>query len=298
MGNILYIDDLDGLSQDEIVAAGKRLRVKERITNQLQAQGQQRGMTRAEYLDVVMKRAEHSIVCPTCNGEGEIFLPPPREVGCIHPSSASSCRLRLYLDVTGELAPEEFIKPELQITFQIGHVLHDFLQKALAASLQEDGDDYFSPEAKVDMGLVRGNTDGDMELDGVGGILEIKTDGPSSFPKRSSPDPKHRIQAGGLYATGLSRPFTVYLYVEKVWPHNIKEYVEPYDARVFKKWWKTKGLHVEEALQKGIHPKADATAAECAQCPYGYQDGCPQNIAKRQRQPFLVPAKSRKRRTG
>lgn len=298
---VLYIDDLDGLSKSEVKKAASRLRIKERLIRQMERQGRQIGLTRQEYLAAVMERAEHAVTCPMCGGAGKLHLDPPREVGCIHPSSAEACRLRLWHDVKGILAPQEFIKPELQITFKIGHVLHDFVQAALRASMRDDDgklirpEDYFDPEARVDMGLVRGNTDGDMEFDDTGGILEIKTDGPSSYPSRRGPEAKHRTQAGGLYATGLARPFTVYLYMEKVWPHSMKEYVEVYDPRVFRRWWKAKGIHVQRALDEDQVPLADAREAECRQCPYGYEGGCDQNISKRKKRSF-VHHRSRRRK--
>jgi hypothetical protein len=281
--HIHTIDDLLTASPKEIEEAKQSLQIRKRITETMTRWGKEEGYTLEEYKKAVID-AEKLRLCPHCHGTGKVRGKRPRTVGCIHPSSAAECRLRLYYDVTGEFPTSQEIKPALQITFQIGHVLHDFLQRALADSVEFYNREYqrsesFDPEARVNMGLVQGNTDGDICFETADAILEIKTDGPSSFPKRRGPDPKHEIQAGGLYATGLNKPFIVYLYVEKVWPHSIKEYVKPYDARIFRKWWKGKGAHVERALATGTPPIADAKPSECTNCPYGAV--CTQNTSRR-----------------
>lgn len=254
--------------------------MKKRVLDQLTKWGNQKGFTLDEYEQAVLDAKEWRD-CPACEGTGEVQGQKPRTVGVIHPSSAYSCRLRLYYDVTGEIAPQDEIKPALQFTFAIGHTIHDLVQKALAESVREgnifyDRTERFIPEARADMGLVSGSTDGDISFELADAILEIKTDGPSSFSKRSSPNTEHRLQAGGLYATALDKPFIVYLYIEKVWPHSIKEYVEVYDPKIFRKWWRNKGRHVKQALSEGVPPKADAKSSECRRCPYAF--ACPQVI--------------------
>ena len=277
-----YIDDLFGKSDEDVLAASRKLKIKERILRRMRERGQSLGLTLEQYRDICETR--EMVECSACGGTGEVLEPVPRAVGCVHPSSSHGCRLMQYYDVVGTLAPMKRISPALQFTFQIGHAVHEQMQTALSESISDP--DIFIPEAAVRMGIVSGSADGDMEIDGVGAVLEIKTDGPSRFPKRRSPDSKHIMQAMGMYATGLDRPFVVFLYVSKVFPHDIKEYVLPYNKKIYDKWCKTKGQYIEEALRTGVPPLADATASECSSCNYGYIDGCPQNISDRKATAF------------
>lgn len=271
------IDSLEGMSAAEKKAALKHakkvLNVRGRILEWLHEQGTEPGHTLEEYREKLDSRDNNEMECPTCDGTGVVKPPKPRKVGCIHPSSSAECVLRLYHDVVGDLRPRPSFQPGLMITFAIGHSIHDYLQKAL---LDKIGAHRFDPEAGIKMGIVSGNTDGIMEIDGVRAILEIKTDGPSSFTSRRSPDKKHRLQAGGLYATALDAPVIVYLYVEKVFPHTIKEYVELYSPDLFSKWLREKHNPVLKGLETGQEPIADATRSECSSCPYNYEGGCAQ----------------------
>lgn len=289
MHDILSIDDLDDLTDRELKSVISGLQVRAQLVKQLKAQGSRTGLTLEEYNEQVAGR--EPMDCPKCAGEGVLLPPKPREVGVIHPSSSYKCVLRLYYDVTGEIAPKEYIKPELQLTFLIGHAVHDYIQAALTRIFGED----FEAEVPIDMaGLVRGHCDGVIYVTLKTGrvvkvILEIKTAGPSTYDKLTKPLEEHRIQANALYATALDGPFVVYLYVSKTWPHPIKEYVEVYDPSLFRIWWKKKGEKVEKALEnreagaKFPEPVADAKPSECGDCPY--EHSCPGSLAKK-RSPF------------
>lgn len=277
---IRSIDDLDVATPAEIKKAMDSLQLKKRVLDRLHVRSNAPGLTLEEYNREV-EEAEKLRECGTCGGTGKVRGPMPRTVGCIHPSSATACRLALYYDVTGEIRPQKNLRAPLHFTFAIGHAIHDLVQGVLAESIAEHNKNYhdslkFEPEARVDMGLVQGNTDGSLSLEIADAVLEIKSDGPSTFGKRKGPNPEHRVQAEGLYATGLDKPFVVYLYVQKEWPHSIKEYVRAYDPRIFSRWWRNKGRHVQEALEKGEPPLADAKASECRGCQYAY--ACPQKI--------------------
>lgn len=282
------IDDLSHATRDEIKKAGASLQLKKRVLDQLTLQGDEPGLTLTQYEERAREAAKPR-TCPVCHGVGKLPGQPPRRVGVIHPSSAHSCRYRLYLDVTGEFVPERRIAPGLQFTFDIGHAIHATVQNTLIASVRRNNaqmgiNELFDPEAEVDMGLVRGNTDGDGSFLHADFILEIKTDGPSSFGPRSKPSAEHITQAMGLYATGLDKPFVVYLYISKIYPHPIKEYVLPYDKKVFQSWWRKKGRHVEQALASGKEPLADGTAGECRNCPY--RSVCTQSLADKAKKTF------------
>lgn len=284
MKDLLSIDHLDDLSGEEITEVLSGISVRTLLIEQLKLQGKKTGLTLDQFNEEVAGLEPRT--CRACSGAGEHLPPPPREVGVIHPSSAYSCVLRLYYDVTGEKVPISYIPPELQFTFQIGHAIHDEVQRALHNLL--DGD--FEDEVQADMvGFVRGNCDGLLYLTIPGYrvkiLLEIKTAGPSDFDGLRAPLEPHRVQANGLYATALDAPIVVYLYISKIWPHPIKEYVEIYSPGLFKVWWKNKGSKVEKAVKARAagdpspEPVADSKPSDCAGCPYDHD--CPQSLSKR-----------------
>ena len=277
MTPIKTIDDLLDASEAEIEEAANSLRIKDRVIARMEKEGRQTGMTLDAYNERLREIQDTELECPKCHGSGVIRPPKPRSVGCIHPSSSYGCVLRLYHDVVGILEPRNFVPAKLQITFAIGHALHDHIQGVLMRSL---GPGRFQAEVPIKMGLVSGHADGDISLETADATLEIKSDGPSSFDSRTAPNDEHVIQAGALYSTALNNPFTVFLYVEKMWPHRIKEYVVPYDRKLFRRWVKKKARPIRDALASGKEPIADSTAAECNRCPYGYEGGCTQNIGK------------------
>jgi hypothetical protein len=286
---ITSIDHLERLTAEELQEIQTLIKVREPLIQQMYEDGKRTGLTLDEYNKAVSGLTETS--CKKCEGTGRLLPKKPRTVGVIHPSSADKCVLALYYDVTGELAPQDSISPELAFTFAMGHALHDVIQQTLHRAFHGE----FVDEAPIDIvGLIKGHTDGILFLnlvlrDGrqvrVKTVLEIKTAGPSTYDKLSSPVKEHRIQAHGLYATALDSPFVVYLYVSKIWPHPMKEFVEAYDPGIFYGWLKRKGLKVEKALAdrkagaKWPEPVADANPSECGQC--SYESSCPSSLAKK-----------------
>jgi CRISPR/Cas system-associated exonuclease Cas4 (RecB family) len=282
MNPIHSIDDLKGAHDRDIKAAVEILNLRGRVIAGLKRLATEVGLTRAEYVAKVLAIEAEELDCRHCKGTGKWKRPKPRTIGVIHPSSADKCVLRLYYDVTGEFAPQPNFKPPLMFTFKIGHALHDLTQEILA----EDLGTAFEPEKRIEIGtLVAGNTDGLITLPEVRAVLEIKSMG-SAFTGLKEPKGEHRIQAGGLYATALDAPFTVYLYIDKAWPHDVKEYVEVYDPSIFRRWSRTKGERVQESLEEGSPPVADASPAECGECPYNKD--CPQRLDKKGGKAFAV----------
>jgi len=227
--------------------------------------GTQVGATLEEYED--WKAKEPDLECRPCRGSG-LYKAPKRSVGTIHASSAHMCVRRLYYDVIADKAPKSNINTQLQITFQMGHAIHDVVQKALHASLGEN----FKDEVRVDLDeafVINSRTDGVCVLPTARVLLEIKSIG-KEFDRLTEPKPEHLTQAMGIYATALDVPFVSYLYVSKLWPHEVKEFVLPYNERVYKRWWRKKGSLVEAAIEAGEPPIADADKYQCKDCPYNY----------------------------
>lgn len=262
---IWTISDLDGHSEEEIETIRQSINLTQYYYKGANQNGKQVGLTLEEYEE--LERAPATETCRSCNGTG-LWKKTHRSVGTIHASSAHTCRRRLYYDVTAEHAPKSRFRPELLVTFAIGHAVHEVVQNALHTALPGK----FRDEVRVDNDeafVDNSRTDGVVELPQARVLLEIKTIG-GEFEKLTEPKPEHIIQAVGIYAHSLDIPFISFLYVSKAWPYNVKEYVLTYDPKVYRKWWRKKGSKVEDAIAAGKPPIADASKSECGQCPYNY----------------------------
>lgn len=268
---IKSIADLQTMSAEEIEAVRKSINLRGYYYAGVKKMGQQEGMNLDEYNQ--WKALPATNICRTCKGTGK-FKKPERSVGTIHASSAHSCVRRLYYDVEGSERPRNTISAELQITFAMGHAIHDVVQKALHTALPGE----FEDELHVDLDeafVCGSHTDGVANLSQARVLLEIKSIG-KEFDTLTKPKPEHLIQAVAIYARALDVPFISFLYVSKSWPHSVKEFVVTYDEIHFTRWWKKKGALVEAAIESGQPPIADATKEDCAACPYSYF--CPQKI--------------------
>lgn len=276
MREIRTIQDLQLATPDEIEAVRRTVNIRGIVMRQMEKDAKRTGMTRAEYLEKMENRDPHT--CPTCNGEGIVFPPEPRAIGTIHPSSAHKCVTRLYYDVTGELRGEESIPYHLDITFDIGHLIHGKIQKALYRALPEN----FEAETMVTLleALVDGgHVDGEGALEYCDFLLEIKTISEDGFKGVTKPKQEDHMVQGHIYAKARNKPFISFFYVSKGPGHPIKEFVVPYQERIYQEWYLKKAIKVENALEEGRPPRADATKYECDQC--CYSNSCPQRIQSR-----------------
>jgi CRISPR/Cas system-associated exonuclease Cas4 (RecB family) len=265
------IAELENYSEEEIESTRASINLKGILEAQLIESGKSPGMTQTEWEKANKNRRRG--VCPTCSGEGYVGE-KLRTVGTIHASSNSACIAALYYDVTGEIRKATEISIALQLTFAIGHAIHAQIQDAFHTALEED----YKSEVPVDLPeamICNGSADGVIALSLCSVLLEIKTISPDEFGKLRKAKPEHLIQAS-LYAKGLDVPFISFLYVSKGWPHDIKEYVQVYDEDVFHTWYRGKGSKVEEALENGKPPVANASSYECKNC--GYRKDCPQAV--------------------
>jgi CRISPR/Cas system-associated exonuclease Cas4 (RecB family) len=257
------IQDLKNYTEEQIEEVRRSISFTSLYYAASRENGRQRGMTKKEYDDFMLNRTAQD--CRSCGGSG-VYMPKARSVGTIHASSSHYCRTRLYYDLTAQHAPESTISPELQITFQIGHAIHEYVQNMLHKALPGR----FRDEVKVDLPeafILGSSTDGVAEMDQARVLLEIKTIG-SEFERLTKPKEEHIGQAMGIYATALNVPFVSFLYVSKTWPHSIKEYVVTYDPKVYQRWFRAKIEPIEKALETGEPPIADSDKHECTECPY------------------------------
>jgi CRISPR/Cas system-associated exonuclease Cas4 (RecB family) len=262
---IKTIEDLNNASDEEVQAALNSIKLKDYYYKGAREMGRETGSTLTEY--ETWQDTPATETCRSCSGTG-LWKEGKRSVGTIHASSAHTCRRRLYYDVMADYAPKTEFRPELLVTFSMGHAIHDVVQRALHVSLPGK----FRDEVRVDLPeafVMNSRTDGVVDLPKARVLLEIKSIG-GEFDKLTEPKKDHLVQAVGIYATALSAPFISFLYVSKKWPHSVKEFVVKYDPKIYRRWWRNKGSKVDEAIESGVAPIADADKNTCQQCPYNY----------------------------
>ena len=262
---IKTIEDLKASTPEEIEDVRSAISLRSYYFLGMKEMGNQVGLTLDEY--EAWRQKSPTKDCRSCKGTGK-YKVPERSVGTIHASSAHMCVRRLYYDVVADMAPKTTLRSSLLITFSMGHSIHDVVQKALHLSLGEN----FQDEVRVDLNeafVINSRTDGVAELSNARVLLEIKSIG-KEFDKLTEPKKEHLTQAVGIYATALEVPFISFLYVSKLWPHEVKEFVLAYDERIYRRWWRKKGSKVEAALSAGEPPIADSTKYECRDCAYNY----------------------------
>ena len=273
---IKTIKELESASEAEVNAVLAMIDIKNAFYTQAEKEATRTGLTAEEY-EKLQDAGFKKSACKSCNGTG-VKTHYPRSVGTIHASAAHYCRTRLYYDVIAEEAPIDSFPIGTYITFQIGHAIHDFVQSTLSRAFQPGE---FEEEVKIDLpeAFVFGSSaDGLFDNEDYRAVLEIKSIG-SEFENLTKPKKEHLTQAMGIYATALDAPFVVFLYVSKKWPHPMKQFILPYDQKVYSNWKRTKLQFVEKGLIDGKPPIADSSAAECSDCRYAHV--CPQNISKR-----------------
>lgn len=270
------ISDLENYSEAEIKKALKHpdLDIKAALIKQMTADGKKKALSLDEY-DIAIKNRTYKD-CHLCRGKGMLPEDDIRSVGTVHASSAHQCRLRLFYDVTGDVPGESSISPTLQICFAIGHAIHEAVQGSLHRAYPGK---QFEDELTVDLpeALVYGShTDGVFDFGWARAVLEIKTINPRDFAKLTKPKKEHEEVQTIIYSKGLDVPLIILLYISKDWPHDMKQYVVPFREKHWRTWMRNKIRPVEDALDSGEPPYADASSYECKQCPY--EAGCPQTM--------------------
>jgi len=285
---IRTIADLDRYSDSVVKQVAKTIDLKKIAMQQLEKDGHSEGLLAEEWDDYMESIVP--ITCPTCKGEGTV-IPGVRALGVVHASSAHKCTRKLYHDVMGDIRPKGYIPPKLRIIFEIGHAIHDLVQKALKRALGDD----FEPEVTVDhldALILGGHADGVARLEFCTVVLEIKTISADGYKKLTKPKDEHILQAAALYARGLDIPFVCFIYIDKA-SGNMKQYIHVYNEDDFRRWWAQKGRKVEQAVIDGVPPVADANKWECKDCPY--EHGCEASLTTT-RERFRTKDRMRRRK--
>ncbi len=185
-----------------------------------------------------------------------------RKTGCYHPSAISGCKRALYYDRIGT-EPKSCWNFETLMFFDLGHALHDMVQKRL-----EDELPGFQPEVTVSFEELKlyGHCDGVFgEQDWV---LEIKTTGSSTFNSMIRPKSDH-VKQIHCYMAGLDIPRCQLVYVNR---DNglLKKFNVYWDDEVWQGIVETISS-IEEAVKNNEPPLREISRWTCRTCKFKHE---------------------------
>jgi hypothetical protein len=171
-----------------------------------------------------------------------------RTKNCFHPSSLHKSAKKLYhLYLEGDNNQE--FEPRIKRIFDNGHGVHERLQTylenpgiLLQAEVQVESKEY----------EITGHTDGILEINGVKGILEIKSMNANTFYSTYDPKPEHLIQVNiYMFCTGIERACLLY---ECKDDQALKEFYVKQDEAILDPTL-DKIRYVQKCLRKGKVPE-------------------------------------------
>lgn len=194
-----------------------------------------------------------------------------------HPSGdCKKCLRQLYFEKVYNDKQEHSITTKR--TFKVGHAIHSMVQAWIEdmSTLQGFPKTAYGAEVKVrNKELnVSGSVDDivrfpcDPELDVP---LEIKTINSQQFGMLVSPKPEH-IDQVNMYLTLKDLEFGIILYIEKDYPHGMKEFIinRTDMSNVFDRW-----DQVTEAIvmgdPSGLPREFKETSIQCKRCPASFR---------------------------
>lgn len=220
-----------------------------------------------------------------------------RDNSGIHPSGVTDCLKTLYYACSGRAEEHhEFIDPELQMIFDMGHGWHRIMQKVYGRKGAWCHPDSYHDEVQIDptsadlplaqQYWIRGHADAlidDYQIPDVPGlgavsvrlVHEYKTINDAGYKKLTKPKPEHAWQAT-IYSAVLDAPFVVYLYTDKNNSQTV-EYTIPFNQRLWDGEITKKILAVQSYVNAKVDPPWEMTSAklsprDCFEC--GYRPIC------------------------
>jgi hypothetical protein len=184
-----------------------------------------------------------------------------RHTACIHPSefSTTDCDRQIAY---GLLGTQEIgrIPANLRRIFDVGHVFHDVIQKALSETLEG-----FQPEVpiRIEDLRIRGSCDGGWGKTG----FEIKSIGRKGFGKLSGAKPEHQRQAT-IYGIALSMDEILYLYANKE-TGQIAAYSAPPNRHVWQRL-AARAMRIIKTVESGQLPPPVDKDYDCRSCKYAW----------------------------
>jgi len=223
--------------------------------------------------------------CGRCEGKGFV-VKFPRMSG-IHPSQVSTidCDLKIYYDMLG-LEEEKEIDFRLQITFDIGHAVHDMLQTygkngawgpkywsevRISEDIQEIAHTLFLEGSADAVNILTIDVPGHPCVYEVGLVHEYKTINSSGFARLNGPKPAHK-QQGTIYCAALDRPITVFAYINKD-DSNIVEYPVSFDQNLWNGVY-ARAKFLNKLYNDETPPPGKFSKYACNDC--GYKKICPE----------------------
>lgn len=170
-----------------------------------------------------------------------------RTKNCFHPSSLHKSAKEIYHQYLEGDNTQEF-GPRILRIFDNGHAVHDRLQnylKNVGVLLQAE-----VPVENNEYEII-GHTDGILEIDGVKGILEIKSMNANNFYSTYGPKSEHLIQVNiYMFCTGIPRACLLY---ECKDDQALKEFYVKQDPTILNPIL-SKIRYVQECLRTGKEP--------------------------------------------
>lgn len=223
------------------------------------------------------------VACQRCEKKGWVEL-HPRYPG-IHPSALThDCLLKVYNELVGVPGQE---KPDTrkQLTFALGHAVHDMFQSygeagawgpiykrevPISGDFQELAEDLMLEGSADAENILSVDIPDSPYIYEVGLVHEYKSIKTELFDKLTRPKPEHQLQAT-VYSAVLNRPVVVYLYFSKN-DSNLADFPVEFKPDTWHTIERKAGL-VLEHYESGIPPKGE-TGFHCQECPYvlGCQD--------------------------
>lgn len=196
----------------------------------------------------------------------------------LHASSLAkpkTCQLKHWFDVTGEVEADQTVKMKLQLTFDLGTVIHALFQAYLIDMYEylDDGElkNHFTPEvslASEKLLITKTTTDGRFTAPRYRFLIELKSMkeggdyGYESVVKRPLADNVRQLMT---YMKIDDCPFGLLLYFCKN-NSELVEHVVPWDQETWEEV-ESEALPIVDAVNTGIRPEARPSAM-CRDCVY------------------------------
>lgn len=195
----------------------------------------------------------------------------------IHPSSACKadvCLLKLYLECTGKMQPNKAFKQQMQLTWDLGTMLHVMLQ----TWFKEMYGDQFTPEVPLIQGPIKSSTDGLFDFTHYRFIFELKSikeGGNFGWDKIQAKPFEDNVRQCHFYMKLADVPFALLVYFGKN-ISEIKEHVVVFNPAIWHDIESKVIAPVMQATKAGIMPKA-TSGWHCNWCDFARS--CPKKGA-------------------
>jgi len=205
--------------------------------------------------------------CPYCLGKG-VIKHSPRKTGVFSPSDITGCMRRQYFQLVGFKSRKAWDLTG-NLTMDIGTAIHLLFQKDYLWELYgPESDDPVSFEEEVKVRIpewdLLGSGDGVFTFEKFRFGLEIKSASAKTIEKLGDPEAKYLMQ-NVCYNRGLDLPGTLFLYVEKPWPHRTVQIFNGFDPEM----WKSVEMRiaaVRKHVEDGTLPDKTVPDFDCRSC--------------------------------